>query len=201
MRKLNVKMKGVTVNEKIAYIRVSTIDQNEERQIKAIEKIGIDRWYVEKISGKNTERKELQAMLDHIRKGDEIYILDFSRLARSAKDLLSLIELFEQKGVRLVSLKENLDTSTASGKLMLTLLAAINEFERTNLLERQAEGIAIAKAKGLYKGRKKIETNSEQFKQLYKQWKQREITKKKMAEILGIGRTTLYTRIKEFEQK
>lgn len=107
---------------------------------------------MEKVSGKDTNRPELQSMLDYIREGDTVYIHDFSRLARSTKDLLELVELFNKKDISLVSTKENLDTSTPTGKLMLTMIAAINEFERLNLLEHQREGIAIAKKQGKYKG-------------------------------------------------
>lgn len=112
----------------------------------------IDKWFEEKVSGKDTKRKQLQAMLDYCREGETIYVHDFSRLARSTKDLLSIVELLEEKNVHLVSNKENMDTSTATGKFMLTMIAAIAEFERSNLLERQREGIAIAKHKGKYKG-------------------------------------------------
>lgn len=153
---------------RVAYVRVSTIEQNEERQIEGLAKFNIDKWFTEKISGKNTDRPQLQAMLDFVREGDVVYVHDFSRLARSTKDLLEIVDLFNNKGVSLVSNKENIDSGTPQGKLMLTMIGAIAEFERTNLLERQREGIAIAKkhdaeckAKGnskdvIYKGRKTI---------------------------------------------
>jgi DNA invertase Pin-like site-specific DNA recombinase len=133
----------------IAYVRVSTAEQNEARQIEALKKHNIDKWFTEKVSGKNMNRPQLEAMLDYVREGDTVYIHDFSRLARSTKDLLSIVEQLQEKGVHLVSNKENLDTSTPTGKLMLTMIAAINEFERENLLERQREGIAIAKEQGI----------------------------------------------------
>ena len=138
----------------VAYVRVSSVDQNESRQIEALEKYNISKWFKEKVSGKNIkDRQMLLSMLDWVREGDTVYVLDFSRLARSTKDLLQLIERMKDKQVRIVSLKENFDTNTPTGKLMLTMMAAINEFERQNLLERQKEGIAIAKRKGKYKGR------------------------------------------------
>ena len=136
---------------KIAYVRVSTIEQNEARQIEALKQYDIDKWFTEKVSAKNTNRPQLQAMLDFAREGDTIYIHDFSRLARSTSDLLKLVEGLQAKGVHLVSNKENIDTSTPAGKLMLTMLGAIYEFERANLLERQREGVAIAKEQGKYK--------------------------------------------------
>lgn len=138
----------------IAYIRVSSIDQNEQRQIEAMQRYNIEKWFIEKVSGKDTNRPKLKEMLDFAREGDTIHIHDFSRLARSTKDLLDIVELLNSKGITLISNKENIDSSTPTGKLMLTMIGAINEFERTNLLERQKEGIAIAKREGKYKGLK-----------------------------------------------
>ena len=140
----------------IAYIRVSTVEQNESRQVEGLKKYDIDKMFQEKVSAKDTNRLELKAMLEFAREGDTIYVWDFSRLARSTKDLLNIVEQLDQKKIHLRSIKENLDTSTATGKLMLTMIGAINEFERANLLERQKEGIAIAKKQGKLKGRKAI---------------------------------------------
>lgn len=185
----------------IGYVRVSTIEQNEERQIRAIEdKANIDKWYIEKVSAKDINRPELTEMIDYVREGDTIYIKDFSRLARSTKDLLDIIELLEDKKVNLVSLNEDLDTSTATGKLLITMIAAINEFERNNLLERQKEGIAIAKEKGVYQGRQPIKLNKDQFIELYEDWKKGYITQSDMMNKLNISRSTLYRRIKEYEK-
>lgn len=176
---------------KVAYIRVSTVEQNEERQIKAIEPFGIDKWYIEKVSGKDTNRPKLRELLDYVREGDVLYIHDFSRLARSTKDLLEIVETLTRKNVTLHSNKENIDTSTPTGKLMLTMIGAIAEFERQNLLERQREGIAIAKAKGKYKGRKEIKIDRELFNREYSRYLKREINKKQLSEILHISRPTL----------
>ena len=110
---------------KIAYVRVSTVEQNEARQTEALEKYGIEKWFVEKVSAKDTNRPELQEMLDYVREGDTVYIHDFSRLARSTKDLLDILDQLKAKKVHLVSNKENLDSSTPSGKLMITVIAAI----------------------------------------------------------------------------
>ena len=181
----------------VAYVRVSTVDQNEERQIEALKKHNIDKWYTEKVSAKDTNRPQLQAMLDYVRDGDTVYIHDFSRLARNTKDLLEIVELLESKGVSLVSNKENVDTSTPSGKLMLTMIGAIAEFERANLLERQREGIAIAKQKGAYKGRKAIEIDDSKFEIEYNKYMAREITKKELAERLNVSRPTLDKMIRE----
>jgi len=173
----------------IAYVRVSTVEQNEARQLEALEKHNIDKWFTEKVSAKDTKRPELQAMLEFAREGDTIYIHDFSRLARSTSDLLKLVEQLSVKGVHLVSNKENIDTSTPTGKLMLTMIGAINEFERANLLERQREGIAIAKRDGKYKGRKAVSVAD--FAEHYKRYMNREISKAQLAKELNVSRPTL----------
>ena len=181
----------------IAYVRVSTIEQNEARQIEALEKHNIDKWYTEKVSGKDTNRPQLQAMLDYVREGDTVYVHDFSRLARSTKDLLDIVEQLKAKGVHLVSNKENVDSSTPTGKLMITMIGAIAEFERQNLLERQREGIAIAKANGKYKGRKPVSV--EDFEAHYQRYQHREISKSGLASELGISRPTLDKLIAEYK--
>lgn len=184
----------------IAYVRVSTVEQNEGRQLEGLKSYGIDKWFTEKISAKDTNRPELQAMLDFAREGDTIYVWDFSRLARSTKDLLELVETMAAKGIHFKSIKENLDTSTPTGKLMLTMIGAINEFERANLLERQREGIALAKENGAYKGRKKIDF-PDGWEETYSKWKQREMTATKAMEVLGLKRNTFYKLVKEYEDK
>lgn len=182
---------------KVAYVRVSTVEQNEARQIEALEKHGIEKWFTEKVSGKDTNRPQLQAMLDYVREGDTVYIHDFSRLARSTKDLLEIVETLNSKGVNLISNKENVDSSTPTGKLMLTMIGAIAEFERQNLLERQREGIEIAKREGKFKGGQVKKINNEQLESLYQAYKSREITKKEMAERLGVSRPTLDKLLKD----
>ncbi len=183
----------------IAYVRVSTVEQNEGRQVAALQEKNIDKWYTEKISAKDTNRPQLKEMLDFAREGDTIYIHDFSRLARSTKDLLDIVEMLNKKGVHLVSNKENIDTSTPTGKLMLTMLGAIAEFERMNLLERQREGIALAVKEGKYKGRKEIKLDN--FPEQYQRYKNRELNKVQLAELLGITRPTLDKLIKKYEQE
>lgn len=182
----------------IAYIRVSTIEQNEQRQIEAMQKYNIEKWFIEKISAKDTNRPKLQEMLDFARMGDTVHIHDFSRLARSTKDLLEIVEQLNQKGVHLVSNKENINTSTPTGRLMLTMIGAINEFERVNLLERQREGISIAKRNGKYKGGKRKDIAN--FSEHYARYKSREITKTALAKELNISRPTLDKIIIEFEE-
>ena len=180
----------------IAYIRVSTIDQNEERQIKAMEKENIKKYFTEKVSAKDAKRPKLMEMIEFARDGDIVYIKDFSRLARSTQDLLNIVKELDQKGVKLISLKENLDSDTSTGKLMLTMIGAINEFERANMLERQREGIAIAKGRGAYKGRKEIEKPAN-WDVVYPRWKNRDLTAGKAMGLLGLKRNTFYKFVKE----
>ena len=184
---------------KVGYVRVSTVEQNEARQIEGLKKHGIERWYVEKVSGKNTDRHKLQEMISELQSGDTVYIHDFSRLARSTSDLLKLVEELNERGIHLVSNKENIDTSTPTGKLMLTMIGAINEFERTNMLERQKEGIAIAKREGRYKncGRKKKDL-ADGYEDLIQQYVEGDITKVQLAVMLNVSRPTLNRILKEY---
>lgn len=182
---------------RVAYIRVSTIEQNTARQEEGLKSHNIEKYFIEKVSGKNTHRPELQKALDFCREGDILYVWDFSRLARSTIDLLNIAEMLTAKGVALVSIKENIDTSTPQGKLMLTLIGAIAEFERTSLLEKQREGIAIAKAAGKYKGRKPVEV--ENFAPYYDDYMSRRMTKGQLAKKLKISRPTLDRLFKEYE--
>lgn len=182
---------------KVAYVRVSSVDQHEARQIEALKKYNIEKWYTEKVSAKDTNRPQLQEMLDFVRAGDTIYIHDFSRLARSTKDLLEITDQLQLKGVNLVSNKENLDSSTPTGKLMITMIAAINEFERQNLLERQREGIAIAKREGKFKGGQVKQIEEAAFNKYYDQYKSREINKGQLAAALKISRPTLDKLLKD----
>ena len=183
--------------QRIAYIRVSTVEQNTDSQKALLEKYNIDMPFEEKVSGKNREdRTELKAMLNYVRKGDTVYVKDLSRLARNTKDLLDIVALLEKKGVTLFSIKENIDTSTHIGKLMLTFLGAIYQFERDNLLERQKDGIAIAKMKGKYKGRKKV-PKPDNFSEIYKKWRNREITSIGAIRQLGISEYAFYKFVRE----
>lgn len=190
-------MKGGSSMANLAYVRVSTTEQNYQRQREALEKYNIDKWFEEKVSAKDKKRKQLQAMLDYCREGDTIYVHDFSRLARSTKDLLEIVEFIKEKGVHLVSNKENIDSSTPNGKLMLTMIGAIYEFERENLLERQREGIAIAKRAGKYKGGQVKKIDDALFEKHYAEYMERKINKKQLAEALEISRPTLDRFLKE----
>lgn len=185
----------------IAYVRVSTEEQNEQRQIEALEKFNIEKWFKEKVSGKNTDRVELKNMIEFARDGDTIYVLDFSRLARSTIDLLSLVDQLNKKNIHLVSIKENVDSSTPTGKLMLTMIGAIAEFERANILERQREGIEIAKREGKYIGRQPAKVNKELFETSYEQYITRKLNKIQFAAKINVTRPTLDKLIKAYENK
>jgi len=183
----------------IAYVRVSTIEQNEARQIEGLKKYNIDKWFTEKVSAKNTNRPELKKIIEFAREGDTIYIHSLDRLARSTKDLLDIVEQLKTKGINLVSSKESIDTSTATGKLMLTMIGAINTFERENMLERQREGIAIAVKEGKFKGRKEIEYPSNWI-EVYNKYKTRDLTGTKAMELLDLKRNTFYKLVKKYEE-
>lgn len=183
----------------IGYVRVSTIEQNEARQVEALSKYNIDKWFTEKVSAKDIKRPQFKTMLEFAREGDTIYIHDFSRLARSTSDLLNIVDELEKKNIHLVSNKENIDSSTPTGRLMLTMIGAINEFERTNLLERQREGIAIAKRQGKYKGRKEVQIPD--FKKHYERYMSREVNKAQLAKELKISRPTLDKLFRQYAAK
>lgn len=182
----------------IAYVRVSTVEQNEARQREALKTFNIDKWFVEKASGKDAKRPVLQEMLEYIREDDIVYVEEFSRLGRSTVDLLATVQKIEDSGAKFVSLKENFDTKTPAGKLQMTMMAAIAEFERAMILERQREGIAIAKREGKYKGRKAVSVpNIEEY---YQRYMTRQGTKTSIAAELGISRTTLDKLFKEYRK-
>lgn len=183
----------------LGYVRVSTVEQNEARQVEALEKRGIDKWFIEKVSGKNMDRPKLCEMLDYAREGDTVLIHDLSRISRNLADLLTLLKDFERRGISLVSLHESIDTSTPMGKLTLSIIGAINEFERANLLERQREGIAIAKRAGKYKGRKPAEVAD--IAAVYHDWVTRHKSKAQLARENGISRPTLDRLLQEYERE
>lgn len=189
----------MSTGAKLGYVRVSTVEQNEARQVEALEKAGVERWYIEKISGKNMERPELQKLLDYAREGDTVLIHDLSRISRNLADLLALMKDFDQRRITLVSLHESIDTGTPLGKLTLSIIGAINEFERANLLERQREGIAIAKRAGRYKGRKR--TVLEDMEGVYHDYVTRRRSKAQLAREHGVSRPTLDRLLREFERE
>lgn len=179
----------------VGYARVSTTDQNLEAQLEELTKAGVDKLYQEKASGAKADRPELVSMLDYVREGDVVVVCKLDRIARSTKHLLTIVEELEKKSVAFRVLNINLDTSTPTGKLMLTMLGAIATFEREMMLERQRDGIRIAKEKGdVYKGRKP--TAREKTSEVLELSKQG-LTKNEVAERLGIGVASVYRILRE----
>lgn len=187
---------------KVGYIRVSTEEQNTVRQEVLMEQLGVERVYIEKISGKSrTNRPQLAAMMDFVREGDEVIVESISRFARSVKDLLELVEELKKKKVGFVSQKETIDTSTPQGEFMLSVFGAMAELERKQILQRQAEGIAAAKAAGKYKGRQPIKIDDELLKNIHAAWYNNEITTSHAIKRLNVSRNTFYRRMWEYEDE
>ena len=184
---------------KLGYVRVSTVEQNVARQKSALAVYNIDKWYVDTVSGKDTNREDLEKLRKDVRIGDTIYVHDFSRLARSLKDLINLVDEFSAKGVNLYFHSEKIDTKTAEGQLMLGVVGSVYDFERKIIRRRQLEGIAIAKEKGRYAGRKKKKVKD--FKKWYDMYMRREMTLVQMAKMLGVSRSTTYRLIDEYRTK
>lgn len=166
-----------------------------------MKEIGVDKVFVEKQSGKDINRPEFKKMLECLREGDILYVESISRLSRSIRDLLNTIDILNDKGVKFVSQKENIDTDSPQGRFMLSVFAALSELEREQTLQRQREGISIAKANGKYKGRQPIEIDEDKFAKLYKQWKADEITAVEFQRRIGLKPNTFYRRIKSFEKE
>ena len=179
---------------KIGYIRVSTQEQNTIRQEALMEAMGVDEVYIDRMSGKNTNRPELQKMMEYVRKGDTVIVESISRFARNTRDLLELVERLTAKGVEFVSRKEAIDTTTPTGKFMLTVFGAVAELEREYILQRQREGIAIAREQGKYTGRKPIQRP--EFEQVVRDWRSGRITAVEAMRTLHMSKTTFYRKVK-----
>ena len=182
---------------RVFYVRCSTFEQNEARQLKMAEEQNAEKVFVDKASGKNTDRAAFKDMMAFVRAGDTVVVESISRIARNTRDLLSIVSELTEKGVEFVSLKENIDTTTPQGRFMLTVFGALAELERENILERQREGIEIAKSEGKYKGRKPIDYDEAQMKALCKKWRTGEITATAAMKELGLKPNTFYRRVKE----
>ena len=179
---------------KIGYVRASTTDQNTARQEVLMRELGVEQVYIDRVSGKNTERPELKRMMSFVREGDMVIVESISRFARNTRDLLDLVEQLARKQVEFVSKKEAIDTTTPSGKFMLTIFGAVAELERDYILQRQREGIAIAKARGVYKGRKPIQRP--EFKQVVTLWRRGTITAVEAMKRLDMKPSTFYRKVK-----
>lgn len=179
---------------KIGYVRVSTVEQNTVRQEVLMQSLGVEELYIDRASGKSTQRPELQKMLDYVRRGDTVIVESISRFARNTRDLLELVERLTEKGVEFVSQKEAIDTSTPTGKFMLTVFGAVAELEREYILQRQREGIEIAKAQGKYTGRKPI--THPDFERVTAQWRRGEITAVEAMKRLNMKPSTFYRKVR-----
>lgn len=179
----------------IGYARVSTTEQNLDRQLDNLKEQRCERIYQEKMTGTKANRPEYQRMLDSLRAGDTLIVDSFSRLSRSTKDLLEVVEVLTQKGVNLVSLKEKLDTTTASGKLMMTMLSALSQFERDIIAERTRDGLKAARARGRLGGRPTV--NEEAVKKAMRLYDADKLSIKEISEATGISTATINRRIAE----
>ena len=174
------------------YARVSTEAQNLDRQIDALKKYGVDMIYNEKMTGTKRDRPELSKMLDRMAEGDTVVVESLSRLGRSTKDLIELTELFERKGVHLVSLKESIDTSSSTGKLLFTLMS---QFERDVIADRTKEGLRSARARGRTGGRPKA--NPDAVRKAVKLYRTGQYSIKEIEELTGVKKSTLYRNLRQ----
>lgn len=184
---------------KIFYARCSTVEQNEARQIAFAKEIGAEKIFLDKTSGATTQRPALKEMLDFVREGDAVYVMEIARLGRSAKDLLNIIDALAAKNVRVVSSKENLDTNTPQGKFMLTVFSAMSELERDTIRQRQLEGIALAKEQKKYRGRVPIAIDEATFRKECMKWRAGEQTAVQTFKKLGLKKNTFYKAVKTFK--
>ena len=179
------------LGHRVGYIRVSSVDQNSERQLDGL---SLDKTFTDKASGKDIKRPQLDAALGYVRDGDALVVHSLDRLGRNVEDLLSLVRKLNERGVTVEFVKNRLTfrgRDDPMSRLQLTILSAVAEFERALLRERQREGIAIAQAKGKYKGRKRA-LNTQQAAELRRRVKERGSNKTALAREFGISRETLY---------
>jgi DNA invertase Pin-like site-specific DNA recombinase len=177
-------------------MRVSTLEQNLDRQEEALKVAGCEKIFYEKVTGTRRERPELNRMIEHLRIGDTVIITDLTRLSRSTKDLIDLVNLFQDKEVNLKSLKENwLDTTTPQGKLMFTIFSGLAEFERDLISERTKEGLEVAKMKGKQIGRSAV--GKEKIDYAFYLIDSGKKNIKEAAEEIGISRMTLHRYLKK----
>lgn len=186
---------------KVGYVRVSTVDQNEARQIEAMKVDGVEKIYMDKKSGKDFNRPEYQKMITSLQKGDILVIHSIDRLGRNYEEIITEWRKITKEieadiivqDMPLLNTTQNKDlTGTLIADIVLQLLSYVAQRERENIRQRQKEGIAIAKAQGKYKGRAQKEIDKELFKETKRSWQRGEITKVQFAEIMGVSRSTLY---------
>lgn len=183
----------------VGYVRVSTTGQNTARQEVLMKELGVEELFMEKVSGKATmnQRPKLEELMNFVRKGDTVIVESVSRFGRNIRHFLELIDILDKKEVKFISKKENFDTSTSAGRFTMLIFAGLAELERECILERQAEGIAVAKAEGRFNGRPKKELDN--FESVYTEWKKENISAVKAAKSLSIARSTFYRKVKDYE--
>lgn len=184
---------------KFGYARVSTEAQSLDCQIDALNKYGVDELLTEKMTGTKRSRPELDRLIDKMREGDTVVIESLSRLGRSTKDLLALVELFNERGVVLVSLKENIDISTPTGKLLVTVLSALCQFERDLTVQRTNEGLTAARARGRKGGRPPADKKA--IEKALKLYDAKAMSVAEICEVCGISQGTLYKAKNERENE
>ena len=175
----------------IGYARVSTIDQNLDRQIDALTENGAEKIFTEKVTGKKSDRPELMRMMDQLRDGDIVIISELTRLSRSTKDLFAIVEQIQAKGANIKSLKETwLDTTTPHGKLMFTIFAGLSQFEADLIAQRTREGLAAARARGRMGGRPKVDASS--IEKAIKLYNSNQYSMREIEEMTGVKKSTFY---------
>jgi DNA invertase Pin-like site-specific DNA recombinase len=177
------------------YARVSTQDQNLDLQIDALKQYGVDQIFQKKMTGTKRERPQLDEMLKYLRKGDMVVVWKLDRIGRSTKHLVDLINEFGEKGINFVSLKDGIDTSTATGKLVFTIFAGLAEFERDMIIERTKAGLESARARGRNGGRPR--KDEDKVKLALKMYDSKQYSITEITRATGVSKTTLYRYIEE----
>jgi DNA invertase Pin-like site-specific DNA recombinase len=185
----------------VSYIRISHELQDESRQVEMAKQHNAERLFIDKASGKNAERPNLKEMLGFVREGDIVMVESISRLARNTRDLLRIVAELNEKKVQFKSLKENIDTTTPTGRFTLTIFGALAELERENINNNQKEGITIAKRLGKYKGRPPMRIDTDKFKIRCNQWLANERSAESIIDEFGITATTFFRWLKKFNIK
>lgn len=183
----------------IGYARVSTQEQNLQMQLDELQKFGCFEIFEEKITGTKKDRPALNEMLKMLRKGDRVVVYKLDRISRSTKHLIELADLFESKGVEFVSIRDNIDTSTATGRFFFRMMASIAELERDIISERTKSGLASARARGRKGGRPKVAKKP--LETAIKMYNSKEHSISEIVRTTGISQATLYRRIKELENE
>ena len=180
----------------MTWVEEQPVTEGVSRVLRVItQELGVEQVYIDRMSGKDTKRPELSKMMNFVRNGDVVIVESISRFARNTRDLLELVDRLNQKNVEFISKKEAIDTTTPTGKFMLTVFGAVAELEREYILQRQKEGIAIAKQNGVYKGRKPIK--HPRFNEIVSLWKGGDITAVEAMKRLNMKPSTFYRKVKE----